>query len=354
MTKRIALFNYKGGINKTTTIFHLGWMLAQQGKTVILVDADPQCHLTSMALAYDNLALEHFYEQEPQRNIKASLRPAFEAIPVPIKPVECVASRWRAGLYLLPGHVQISEYETLLTLAQEPLNHSFLNVPGSLADMLEKTETLYQADYVLLDLNPSLSAFNQNLLMVSDYFIIPIDLDYYSALAIETLAWKLPKWLKWAMQIHQQLSLHDIAYPFPNPTVKLLGTIMHHAQLPEKSPTNGELLVIDSDRVHTSIMQKLIPSLAEHAMVLPKEQYQGYMIDDFCLASIPATAALHAIAQETQTPIFALTQEQLGTTTTYEQQQHYQEVFIDLAQKVIGLTATPSNVALTEAYAHSH
>ena len=40
-TKIISLFNHKGGVSKTTTTFHLGWMLAILGKRVMIVDADP-------------------------------------------------------------------------------------------------------------------------------------------------------------------------------------------------------------------------------------------------------------------------------------------------------------------------
>lgn len=50
MAQKIALFNHKGGVSKTTTTFNLGWMLASKGKRVILVDTDPQCNLTGMAL----------------------------------------------------------------------------------------------------------------------------------------------------------------------------------------------------------------------------------------------------------------------------------------------------------------
>lgn len=55
MVKKIALFNHKGGVSKTTTTFNLGWKLAEKGKKVIIVDADPQCNLTGMVLGYKGL-----------------------------------------------------------------------------------------------------------------------------------------------------------------------------------------------------------------------------------------------------------------------------------------------------------
>jgi cellulose biosynthesis protein BcsQ len=44
MMNKIALFNHKGGVSKTTTTFNLGWILAEHGNRVVLVDADPQCN----------------------------------------------------------------------------------------------------------------------------------------------------------------------------------------------------------------------------------------------------------------------------------------------------------------------
>ncbi len=52
MVQKIALFNHKGEVSKTTTTFHLGWTLANKGKRVILVDADPQCNLKGLVLDY--------------------------------------------------------------------------------------------------------------------------------------------------------------------------------------------------------------------------------------------------------------------------------------------------------------
>ena len=52
MAKRLVLFNHKGGVSKTTSSYNIGWMIAKDHR-VLLVDADPQCNLTSLILADD-------------------------------------------------------------------------------------------------------------------------------------------------------------------------------------------------------------------------------------------------------------------------------------------------------------
>lgn len=80
MVQRIALFNHKGGVSKTTTTFNLGWMLASKGKRVILVDTDPKCNLTGMVLGFSSKQeLEEIYNTN--QNIKSALAPAFESQP---------------------------------------------------------------------------------------------------------------------------------------------------------------------------------------------------------------------------------------------------------------------------------
>jgi len=53
--KTLAFFNNKGGVGKTSLVYHLAWMFADLGKTVLAVDLDPQANLTAMFLDEDRL-----------------------------------------------------------------------------------------------------------------------------------------------------------------------------------------------------------------------------------------------------------------------------------------------------------
>ncbi len=50
MSPIISIFNNKGGIGKTTYMFHIAHFLERKGKIVLMVDCDSQCNLTAYAL----------------------------------------------------------------------------------------------------------------------------------------------------------------------------------------------------------------------------------------------------------------------------------------------------------------
>ena len=193
----ICLFNHKGGVSKTTTTFNLGWMMAKKGKRVLLADFDPQCNLTGMVMGFNGVDdLEATYNSSPPNNVKDGLAPAFESQPRMIVAAECSSVPNNHNLFLLPGHIGLSEYETTLGVAQE-LTGSLLplrNLPGSLRFLLDETAASLAIDYVLVDMSPSLSALNQNLLVTSDHFIVPLHPDYFSSMALSSLARTLPRW----------------------------------------------------------------------------------------------------------------------------------------------------------------
>ncbi len=345
MVKKIALFNHKGGVSKTTTTFNLGWMLASKGKRVILVDTDPQANLTGLVLGYRGPSeLERFYYQEPERNLKAGLAPAFESRPSPLKAVDCISVEDQDGLFLLPGHIGLSEYEVTLGIAQTLSGsiQTLQNLPGAISFLLEKTAKKFQADYILIDMNPSLSSFNQNMLMTSDYFILPTSPDYFSVMAIDSLSGVLPKWHRWSQTAQMMPILRDASYPYPAVTPKFAGTIVQNYRPRSGAPTQGFQELINE--INERVSEQLVPALNEIDMAFCDEQYAEFGIEDYCLATIPDFNTLVTTSQNAQTPVFALTAEQIGRTGIILQQVEQQRdslsgLFSELTDKVIRLTS---------------
>lgn len=343
MVDRIALFNHKGGVSKTTTTFNLGWMLAEKGKKVILVDADPQCNLTGMVLGFSTKQeLEKVYRNN--QDIKAGLKPAFESQPRPIKAVDCISIEGQDGLFLLPGHVGLAEYDVTLGLAQELSGsiQTLKNLPGAISYLLQKTAKKYCADYILIDMSPSFSSINQNLLMTSDFFIIPTTPDFFSVMAIDSLVTMLPKWHQWSIKASELKILKEADYPFPKVTPLFLGTIIQNYRIKSKKPSVAFEKWIND--IKDAVSDRLVPALENEKMVLPKHLYTSQeMKKDLCLIQMSDFNSLIAMSQEHQTPVFALTPEQIGQTgnvldNTIKSQQPFQEAFSTLADRIIKLT----------------
>ena len=350
MVKRIALFNHKGGVSKTTTTFNLGWMLASKGNRVILVDTDPQANLTGLVLGYNGFDDEdneivRFYEDSADQNLKSGLQPAFDSSPFPMKAVECYPVPNLTGLFLLPSHIGLSEYELSLGMAQELSGsiQSLQNLPGAISNLLEKTANHHDADYILIDMNPSLSSFNQNLLMTSDYFIVPTNPDSFSVMAIDSLSTVLLRWHRWSKRASSLEILKEAAYPFPEITPMFLGTVIQNYRPRRGSPANNFQLWID--RINERVHSQLIPALKESEMLFPHDVYVQYDIKEYCLAKIPDFNSLVAKSQETRTPVFALTETQIGQSgavldQTISSRDNFKDIFSEFADKIIQITGS--------------
>lgn len=347
MYKTIALFNHKGGVSKTTTTFSVGWMLAEKGHRVLMVDADPQCNLTGLVLDYaQSEDLDKFYAGHPNQNIRAGLLPAFESQPREIEAVECIKVRLRDGLFLLPGHVNLSEYEVTLGIAQELSGsiQALRNLPGAFHYLISKVAEANQADFVLIDMNPSLGAINQNLLMTSDCFLVPTAPDYFSLMAIDSLSVILPKWIEWARKASGLEALQNAAYPFPAPRLKFLGTVIQKFRPRKGKATEGFQSWIDE--INKRVTEKLVPMLTKYDLTFADEDYVEAGVaaaQSYCLAQIPDFNTLIATSQTHQTPVFALTDEMFGHTGTVLEQdkvkrEEFREIFTLLTDRLLKLT----------------
>ncbi|MBF2083373.1 ParA family protein [Thermoleptolyngbya sp. C42_A2020_037] len=355
MVQKIALFNHKGGVSKTTTTFNLGWMLASKGKRVILVDSDPQCNLTGMALGEetedDEARIQEIYNTVS--NIKTGLAPAFESQPRAIEAVDCIPVSGRDDLFLLPGHVGFAEYEVTLGIAQELSGsiQALKNLPGSINDLFEKTAAKFNADYILIDMSPSLGSINQNLLMISDFFVVPTTADFFSVMAIDSLVKVLPRWHAWARSASSLQILKEANYPFPNVKLRFLGTIVQNYRIIRGKETAAFQTWIE--KIEKSVAEKLVPTLRQSDMMLSDYVYRDQGLEDsLSLAKISNFNSLIALSQEHRTPVYDLTPEQLRQTgvvleKNQQKQEEFRKTFSDLADKVIALSSESSTYAVS-------
>lgn len=308
--KIIVLFNHKGGVSKTTTTYNLGWMLTQFGKRVLFVDGDPQCNLTELFL-HDGFDDYYVNPETCQHNLKDALAVAFEGKPSPITAINCFTPPNNEKAFLIPGHMDLAEYESSLSLALNSNNAivTLQNLPGSFYELIRLCCEKYSIDYVLIDMNPGLSSINQTFLMISDAFIVPTNPDPFSTMALKTLRNVLPRWKRQA-QIAREL-FKDAAYPLPSSEIKFVGEIIQRFNLRNQKAARPYVGKIDE--IKSYIEHEFVPALALLDMVYDiTPLIDAGKLKDHCLAEISEFGALLQKANNHSVPVFALTKEQIG------------------------------------------
>ncbi len=338
--KKIVLFNHKGGVSKTTTTFNIGWMFAQKGKRVLLVDGDPQCNLTSLFLGD---LFDKYYEEDATKNqnIKDGVKAAFEGKPEPIKALTCKSASRNSNLYLLAGHMNFSEYDAQLNFAQNASNalSSLKSLPGALNDLIEKTAGRYNIDYVFIDLNPGLSSINQNLFLISDAFVIPTNPDTFSLMALKSLSHILPTWVKWK---EDNLELYkDSAYPLPENIPKFAGEIAQRFNI-----RNGQATKPYKEKIQELselVKNTLVPSFARNKMLFEANEYkEASIVDDFKLAEIKDFQGLSPKSHKAHVPVYALSDAELDAQGAalkgmQENREVFKELYSEISDKLMKL-----------------
>jgi len=200
-------------------------------------------------------------------------------------------------------------------------------------------------------MSPSLGSINQNLLMTSDFFLVPTTADFFSVMAIDSLTKVLPRWYSWAKMASSMSILKEAAYPFPDVNLRFLGTIVQNYRTIRGKETAAFQTWIQ--KIEDAVSQQLVPVLERNDMLLSRSRYSNLEIgDNFTLTKISNFNSLIPISQEHRTPIYDLTPEQLQQKgivlrANQEKQQEFRDVFSDLADKVIGLTETSTYAVST-------
>jgi len=195
-TIRIALYNHKGGVGKTTLTVNIAHALLDLGKRVLLVDSDPQCNLTAYLIESDVVddLLEN--SDEPNGNtIWSGVKPIVEG-DGGVRIID--AYERRKNLYVLPGDIRLSEYENELldfwTQCLERKTKGFRGVTA-VSQLVTAACRKENIDYVFYDVGPNIGPLNRVILLDCDYFIIPAACDLFSIRALKTLGRTLTNWV---------------------------------------------------------------------------------------------------------------------------------------------------------------
>lgn len=341
MVKTICLFNNKGGVSKTTTTFHLGWKLAEKGYKTLIVDTDPQCNLTGLCLNSDkDNKLEQFYI-ENHNNIKESLSPIFSGALSPLKSAICYEFADNDNLFLLPGHIDFSEYDATYSIAENLTGslNMLKNVPGALRNLLQMTAKEYEFKYILIDMSPNISATNANILMESDFFILPCAPDYFCYMAIDSLTKVFPRWDKAYGKLKENDVFMSADYKMNSGKPQFIGTIQQRYRPRNGSPSKAFSEWIDD--INSLVKDKLVPVLKECDMIV---SYNASNYDEgYNLINIADFNSLIAQSQANNTPVFLLTQEQVQKggnvwTNMKKNIDDFDDTFNCLAERVVMAT----------------
>jgi chromosome partitioning protein len=192
VTPVVAFFNNKGGVGKTTLVYHLAWMMADLGISVLAVDLDPQANLTSVLL--DEERVEQIWKDDSSRSVYGALAPLLEGEGGVAQPhVEIV----QQNLRLVPGDLLLSGAEQELAAQWSRALDGELRafrVETAFAELIRLAAESSEASVVLVDVGPNLGAINRSAMVASDRIVVPLAPDLYSLQGLRNLGPTLVRW----------------------------------------------------------------------------------------------------------------------------------------------------------------
>jgi len=329
--KSIAFFNNKSGVGKTTLVYHLAWMFAELGLSVVVADLDPQANLTSMFLEDEEME-SIWSDQTIARTVADSLSALMEGTDDAGDPYLAPIND---SIGLLVGDLALSRLENELSI-QWPLcldgKTRAFTVITSLWRLLAKAAKQRKADVVLIDVAPSLGALNRAALIAASNVVIPLVPDLYSIQGLKTLSPTLEDWRQeWGERLKKK---PDLSLKMPTGKMTPVGYVLLQHAVRLDRPVKAY------QRWHDRI-----PSVYRHS-VLAEQPSKGSIEvtpdnDPNCLAQIRHNRSLMPLAQEARKPMFLLTPADGALGGHFQAAQACRREFRALATTLAGRCSIP-------------
>ncbi len=245
----IAMCNQKGGVGKTTTTITLGAALAELGRSVLLVDFDPQGSL-SVGLGVNPHTLEvSIYNLLLSRDTTVD---------------EVIAPTNVVGLDILPSNIDLSAAEVQL-VSEVAREQTLLRV-------LEKVRDRY--DVILIDCAPSLGLLTINALTAAQYVLMPLECEFFALRGIALLTDTIAK-------VQDRL----------NPKLQILGIL---GTMYDSRTLHGREVL---ERVVQAFGDTVFHTVIRRTVKFPETTVAGEPITTYASSS-PGAAAYRSLARE--------------------------------------------------------
>ena len=195
--KVLAFINYKGGVAKTTSAYHVGcWLAGLKDKKVLLIDIDPQTNLTFLCASV---------EDWEKRKSKVGTIATMYKRHLAKKPIDAKKYLWKTPIRLRNGrpHPRLDLVPCDIDLIGEDIGsgqiagaypsmemlklnaRQFMRDRNFLNKVIDEVQENY--DYVLIDCPPNLYLMTQNALVASDYYVVTAIPDHLSTIGLNIL-----------------------------------------------------------------------------------------------------------------------------------------------------------------------
>lgn len=291
--KTIAFFNNKGGVGKTSLVYHLSWMFAERGLPVLAVDLDPQANLSAMFLPEERLEEIWPDAEEHPATVYGAVRPILRGVgDIAPPPVERITT----NLSLLPGDLGLSQFEDKLSDSWPRCHNSDEGAFRTMSAFhrLMQEVAAEVAEIILIDVGPNLGAINRAALIASDHVCLPLAPDLFSLQGLKNLG---PTLRGWRSTWNELLRKAPRDLDLPSGAMDPVGYIVMQHGMRDNRPVKAYQRWMDK-----------IPSLYRSA-VLNEAKTNPFLTpgtDPNQLAQLKHYRSLMPLAMEANKPMFKL------------------------------------------------
>ena len=329
MTRSIAFFNNKGGVGKTTLACNFAAYLASVGKSVVVVDCDPQANATQLLL--DENSWSAIYEDKAESERQTVLR-ALRPIRAGDSGIDAnlvLHDSPRFGVKVVAGHPSLSVIEDRLSASWTEFGGGILG--GARRSLWARSLVKsFSADVVVFDVGPSLGALNRSVLMGSDHFVTPVAADLFSLYALENIGEWIEQWSAAYVSNRQRIDVSgtELAdYDIPEILPIATGWVGYSVQQYVAKTTAGKVRQIQAyDRYREEIPDR----------AAGLRRLQAPSVASVDIGVVPNMFSMVPLAQNAHSPISTLTTGDGVRGAQVSQQKRYVEQLGEVFKRLEG------------------